>query len=129
MELGMRNWEFMNDKKDNVVQRKSFAFAKKVIFLCRSLRMKSEYEISRQLLRSGTSIGANIEEAIAGQSKRDFLAKMYISAKEARETRYWLRLLDETEAGQLDYSNYLKEIDEICTLLSSITKTTRERLA
>ena len=80
------------------------------------------------MLRSATSIGANIEEAIGGQSKRDFLAKVSISLKEARETRYWLRLLQESELTQIDVSNYQKEILSIINILSSIVKTTKTRI-
>ncbi len=82
----------------NIVQEKSFAFAVRIITASRHLQVEcGEPVLSRQLLRSGTSIGANIEEAIAAQSKKDFLAKMSISMKEARETFYWLRLLKETK--------------------------------
>ena len=79
-------------------------------------------------VRSATSIGANVEEAIAAQSKRDFLSKMSISLKEARETRYWLRLLTESKLIDFDYSNYLKEILDIINILTKITKTTSEKL-
>lgn len=80
-------------KEDNVAQEKSYAFAMRVVDVCRHLvNEKKEYVLSKQLLRSGTSIGANVEEAIGGQSGRDFFAKLSISYKEARETKYWLRL-------------------------------------
>ncbi|MBI4972631.1 MAG: four helix bundle protein, partial [Candidatus Omnitrophica bacterium] len=79
--------------KDNLIQQKSFDFALAIIDLYKKLTIAKEFVISKQLLRSATSIGANIEEAIAGQSKKDFLHKMAIASKEARETRYWLRLL------------------------------------
>jgi len=78
----------------NIIQEKSFEFALSIISLYRRLVIGKEYIISKQLLRSGTSIGANIEEAMAGQSKKDFTAKMAIASKEARETNYWLRLLE-----------------------------------
>jgi len=79
--------------KPNVVRDKSFEFALGVIELYKHLKGENEYVISRQILRSATSIGANIEEAGAAMSKRDFIAKMAISSKEARETNYWLRLI------------------------------------
>lgn len=79
--------------KESIVQEKSFQFSLKIIRLYKKLLIEKEYIISKQLLRSGISIGANIEDALAGQSKRDFTAKMSISSKEARETKYWLRLL------------------------------------
>jgi len=79
--------------KDNIVLNKSFDFALEIIELYKMLKSKNEFVISKQLLRSGTSIGANVEEATASQSKKDFATKMSIASKEARETRYWLRLL------------------------------------
>ncbi len=92
------NYELGIMKKDNVVQEKSYAFAIRIVkvyqYLCAE---KKEFVLSKQLLRCGTSIGANIEEAIGGQSKKDFFAKLTISYKEARETHYWIRLLPDTE--------------------------------
>ena len=78
---------------ESLIQGKSFEFALSVIQLYQGLQAEREYVISKQLLRSGTSVGANVEEATAAQSRRDFLSKMSIASKEARETRYWLRLL------------------------------------
>ena len=78
---------------ESIIQKKSFEFALEIIQLYCDLQNKREYVLSKQLLRSGTSIGANVEEASAGQSRRDFLSKMCIASKEARETKYWLRLL------------------------------------
>jgi four helix bundle protein len=81
-------------KNDNVVQIKSYAFAVRIIKVFKYLsEQKKEFVLSKQLLRCGTSIGANIEEAIGGQSEKDFFAKLTISYKEARETHYWIRLL------------------------------------
>ncbi|HAH52072.1 MAG: four helix bundle protein [Cytophagales bacterium] len=114
--------------KDNLIQSKSFEFSLSIISLYKLLQNEREYIVSKQLLRSATSIGANIEEAIGGQSKRDFLAKVSISLKEARETRYWLRLLQESELTQIDVSNYQKEILSIINILSSIVKTTKTRI-
>ena len=79
--------------KENLIQGKSFKFAIRIIHLYKQLIDKKEYVLSKQLLRSATSVGANIEEAIGGFSKRDFTAKMGIALKEARETKYWLRLI------------------------------------
>lgn len=83
--------------KENIIQIKSYAFAVRIVkvyqYLCEE---KKEYVLSKQLLRSGTSIGANIEEAIGGQSGKDFYAKLTIAYKEARETHYWIRLLTDT---------------------------------
>jgi TIGR02436 family protein len=114
----------------NIVQEKSFALAVKIIKASRHLRLEcSEPVLSMQLLRSGTSIGANIEEAIAAQSKKDVLAKMSISMKEARETHYWLRLLKESRVmDHPDIDTLLQECGELVNLLSSITLTTRQNL-
>lgn len=79
--------------KDNLIQKKSYDFALQIIALYRKLCKANEFVLSKQLLRSGTSIGANVEEAQAGQSRADFISKMSIASKEARETNYWLRLL------------------------------------
>lgn len=111
-----------------MIEEKSFAFALKIIELSKVLRNKREYIFADQLLRSGTSIGANVCEAGAGQSKKDFIAKMAISSKEARETRYWLRLLNEGNIIEQDLSNYLNEIEEIVKILTKIVKTSQQNL-
>lgn len=83
---------------DNVIEMKSKSFALEIVSLYKYLiEDVHEYVLSKQVLRSGTSIGANIKEAICGQSKKDFIAKMYISYKEANETLYWLELLYESK--------------------------------
>ena len=84
--------------------------------------------LSKQVLRSGTSIGANIEEAVAAQSKKNFLYKMSIASKEARETRYWLKLLNQSKLVEFDYTVYLNQIEEIINILTKIVKTTAERI-
>jgi four helix bundle protein len=86
----------------SIVREKSFAFALEIISLYKQLQNEKEFVLSKQMLRSGTSIGANIEEALAGQSRRDFLAKMSIASKEARETRYWLVLLQQSLLSGLE---------------------------
>jgi len=113
----------------NIVLDKSFNFAIRVVnlykFLCKD---KKEYILSKQLLRSGTSIGANINEAQAGQSKKDFIAKMAIASKEARESKYWIRLLIETkylDKESKHTESLLSEIEEIIKLLTSIVKTSQ----
>ncbi len=81
-------------KENNVIQDKSFHFAERIVNLYRHLTVKEkEYVLSKQVLRSGTSIGANVEESIGGTSSKDFLNKLSIAYKEARETKYWLKLL------------------------------------
>ncbi len=112
--------------KDNLVQQKSYAFALCVIALYRDLILKNEFVLSKQLLRSGTSIGANVEEALAGQSRADFLSKMSIASKEARETNYWLRLLrDSGIISKTEIEPLLTESESITNILTSIVKTTK----
>jgi four helix bundle protein len=87
---------------------------------------QKEFVLSKQVLRSGTSIGANVEEAIGGQSRRDFLSKCSIAYKEARETRYWLRLLRDTDyLTPQQAESLLTDVDEILRILTSIIKTTK----
>ncbi len=110
-------------KKDNIIKERSFDFALKIISLYKILTENKEFALSKQLLRSGTSIGANIEESTAAQSTNDFIHKLSIASKEARETRYWLLLLEKSQLVSLDYSPYLKDIDDIINILTSIIKT------
>jgi len=114
--------------KDNLIQQKSFNFALVIIQLYKKLIDSKEFVISKQLLRSATSIGANIEEAIAGQSKKDFLHKMAIALKEARETRYWLNLLGKSQIIKIDYGSYLQEIESIINILTKIIKTSSQSI-
>lgn len=117
-------------QRKNVIQEKSFVFAVKIIKFSRILQMeRKEFVLSKQLLRSGTSIGANVEEAIGAHTKRDFAAKMSISAREARETMYWLKLLREAMVvDSVDLQSLLNEGQEILTILNSIILTARSRL-
>lgn len=116
--------------KDNIIQIKSKAFAIRIIRLYRYLiETKKEYVLSKQLLRSGTSIGANICEALCGVSKKDFLSKMHISFKECVETQYWLDLLAETDyLSKNEYDSISSDCEELRKLLSSITKSTNENI-
>lgn len=113
-------------KTDNIIAKKSFDFALAIIKLYVHLKQNNEFIISKQLLRSGTSIGANVEEAIAAQSKKDFISKMSIASKEARETKYWLRLLSESQLVSVDVSFYLQEIEHIINIITKIVKTSQE---
>ena len=88
--------------KQNLVKEKSYEFALQVIHLARWLRKHREFELAGQVLRAGTSIGANVEEALAAVSRPDFIAKMGIASKEAREIHYWLRLLRDSETANND---------------------------
>jgi four helix bundle protein len=116
-------------KQENIILDKSFTFAVRIVKLYKQLSdEKKEYVLSKQLLRSGTSIGANINEAQAGQSKADFIAKMSIASKEARESKYWIDLLVETDYMNNE-DNYvkslIKDIEEIIKLLTSIVKSSQ----
>jgi four helix bundle protein len=115
-------------KSENAVQEKSYAFAVRIVRLCLYLtETKKEYVLSKQLLRSGTSIGANVEEAIGGQSRADFISKIAIAYKEARETTYWLRLLKDTGyLTQSEFDSIHADADELCRLTASIQKSSRQ---
>ncbi len=109
--------------KKNLISELSFNFAIDIIGLHQKLVEKKEFTLSKQVLRAGTSIGANIEEATAAQSRKDFIAKMCIASKEARETRYWLKLFQYTRFAGIDYSPYLQKIESIINVLTKIIKT------
>ena len=108
-----------------MIEERSFDFAIKSIEIVKKLRLKREYVLANQLLRSATSIGANVAEAGAGQSKKDFIAKMAIASKEARETRYWLRLL-KTSGTMVEVHELLDEVDQLIKILKKIVKTSQE---
>lgn len=114
-------------KNHNIVQMKSFNFALQIIQLYQKLIEEKEFILSKQLLRSGTSIGANIEEAEAGISRKDFTAKMSIASKEARETKYWLRLLKHSDLTSISMGSYLQDVEELIRILTSIVKTSQTR--
>lgn len=115
-------------KQSNIIKEKAYDLALKIIKLYQSLKKDNEYVLSDQLVRSGTSIGANIEEATAAQSKKDFIAKMTIASKEARETNYWLRLLRDSKIYDGDdLSELILESEEIIRILTSIVKTSKEK--
>ncbi|MBQ9434688.1 MAG: four helix bundle protein [Bacteroidales bacterium] len=111
--------------KDSVLREKSYDFAIRVIKLAKFLREeKQEYILSRQIVRCGTSIGANIEEASGAQSDNDFIAKLHISLKESKETHYWLRLLRDTEyITKTQAESLLEDINEIITIITRSLKT------
>lgn len=117
--------------KENVVQAKSYAFAVQIIRLYQHLSaQKKEFVLSKQLLRCGTSIGANVEEAIGGQSRADFVAKMSIAYKEARETTYWLRLLKDTDyLTQVEFDRIHHAAEELCRIIAAIQKSTKKPTA
>ena len=113
-------------KTNNVIVDKSLAFAVRIVNLYKYLTdVKHEYVLSKQILRSGTSIGANVTEAQKGQSKADFNAKMNIALKEANESEYWIRLLYRTEyLTKEEFNSIEKDIKEIIAILVSICKKT-----
>lgn len=114
-------------KTDNIILNKTFDFSLAIIKLYILLQQEKEFIISKQILRSATSIGANVEESIAAQSKKEFISKMSIASKEAREIKYWLRLLSESDLTNIDVSDYLKEIDHIINIITKIVKTSQEQ--
>ena len=115
---------------NSIIADKSFDFAIDIVDLYKKLSTSNKnYVLLNQILRSGTSIGANVKEGLRGQSKKDFLAKMYIALKEADETEYWILLLVETGFIENDLGNkILNKCREISKILNSIIKTTKKKL-
>ena len=108
-----------------LIKERTFEFALKIVLICRELQNHKEYVLSKQLLRSGSSIGANLSEAEAGQSKADFIAKMSISSKEARETLYWIQLLKASKLYSIDFDSIEKDAISIVNILTKIVKTSQ----
>jgi len=117
-------------RSDNVIQAKSYAFALRIVKLYLYLKdAKHEYTLGQQILRCGTSVGANIEEAIGGQSDKDFLSKISIAYKEAREAHYWLRLLADSGFITPDQKDSLIiDCEEILKIIGSIQKTMKQKM-
>lgn len=113
--------------KENIIKTKSYQFSLTVIKLYKHMvEEKREFVISKQVLRSGTSIGANIEVATGAQSKKDFIAKLHISLKEAKETHYWLRLIKDSEYADAGLINsFIADCEELIIILVSILKTAK----
>ena len=113
--------------KENIILDKTYNFSIRIVKLYKYLSDKNEYVLSKQILRCGTSIGANTEEAIGGISKKDFVAKLFIAYKEARETHYWLRLLKDTDyIEEKMFNSLIEDCDEILKILYSIINTARK---
>ena len=114
--------------KDNVIVEKSMSFAVRIVKLYQYLcNEKKEYELGKQILRSGTSIGANVREGVQAQSKNDFVAKMNISLKEAAETEYWIELMHKSEIlSNEQYESIIKDANEIARILTSIVKSSKQ---
>ncbi|GGZ51298.1 MULTISPECIES: four helix bundle protein [Flavobacteriaceae] len=115
-------------KTENIIIDKTFNFSLSIISLFKKLQENKEFIISKQLLKSATSIGANVEEATAAQSKRDFINKMSIASKEARETKYWLRLLNDSELTTLDVLDEIKEVNHIINIITKIIITAKNNV-
>lgn len=115
-------------EKENIIQQKTFAFAVRAVSTYKLLTQdKKEFILSKQFLRSATSIGANVEEAIGGQSNADFVSKISISYKEARESVYWIKLLRETDyLTEIESRDLLNEAIEICRILAKIKITMKK---
>ncbi len=113
---------------ENAIEEKSFEFAVRIVNLSKYIRHKDkEYVLTKQLLRCGTSIGANVSEAQRAQSRADFYSKMSIALKETNETYYWLRLLHRTEyISKTEFESMRKDTDEILRILVAICKTASE---
>lgn len=116
-------------KKENIALNKSFDFALRIIKLVKYLRKEhDEFIMSKQIMRSGTSIGANMEEASGAQSRKDFHTKISIAYKEARETKYWLRLLQASNyLPENAADSILDDCDEILKIIGSIKKSTQQK--
>lgn len=115
--------------KESIVFEKSFKFAKRIIKLVKYLKSeKNDRILSSQILRSATSIGANISEADYAESKKDFIHKMSISLKEANETKYWIKLLENDYITNKEAKSLIEDIDEILKLLTSIINSSKNNL-
>jgi four helix bundle protein len=113
--------------RENIIKEKSFAFAIEIVTLYKILLERKEFVLSKQMLRSGTSVGANIRESEHAQSKADFIHKLSISLKEANETEYWIDLLHETKyLSQIEFEFIKPKIVELLKLLTSIINTSKK---
>ena len=115
-------------KTENKILELSFDFSLWIIGLYKILIEQKEYVLSKQLLRAATSIGANVAEANAAQTKKDFIAKMSIASKETRETKYWLMLLDKSQIVKFKYEEYLNTVEHIINILTKIVKTLQKSI-
>jgi four helix bundle protein len=121
----------MENKTDkrNLIREKTYKFSLHIIALYKQLKDQNEYVLSKQILRSGTSIGANVEEATAAQSRKDFISKMSIASKEARETNYWLRLIrDSNLLKDIEFDDLIGKCEELIKILTSIVKTSQKTI-
>jgi four helix bundle protein len=116
-------------KTSNVVAEKSYQFSLRIVRLYQYLKNRNEFELSKQIMRSGTSISSNVEEALGATSKKEFLSKISISYRETRETKLWLRLLrDSRMLSEPEAESLLKDCEELLRIIGSIQKTTKLHL-
>ena len=114
---------------NNPIVDKSLDFAVRIVRFARVIKSRKEFELAKQVLRSGTSIGANVAESQRAQGDKDFLAKMYVAAKEASETEYWLKLLRKADIiTDVEYQSLNNDLNEIVKLLMSITKRLEDKI-
>ncbi len=111
--------------RENIIETKSFNFALQSIQIYKLLIKQNEYVLSKQFLRSSTSVGANVREASAGYSKKDFTAKMSIASKEARESLYWIQLIETSNFIDFDFKKIKEESETLIRILTSIVKTSQ----
>ena len=124
---GPQGTEYEVVGRENLIRDEAFQFALKIMHCARGLRKQRDYDLASQIWRSGTAIGANVEEAQAAQSRADFISKMSIASKEAREVLYWLRLAQEGEVlPKTETMRLLEDCEKLVRILTSIVKTTSE---
>jgi four helix bundle protein len=111
-------------KKGNIVQIKSFEFAKEIILFSHELEAKKLFSLKDQVFRSGTSIGANVEEALGSRSRKEFVSKLSIAYFEARETAYWLKLIEETQ--DLEVKNLIEDCEVLLKIIGKIQITIKK---
>jgi four helix bundle protein len=134
VEFLMMHWfeitffSILNRMKENIIAKRSFDFALTSMELYKLLLAKNEFVLSKQFFRSSTSIGANVQEASAAYSRKDFAAKMSISSKEARETLYWLKLIEAGNFVEYDFQALKNESEQLIRILTSIVKTAQTKL-
>jgi len=115
--------------EESIIQKKSFAFALKIVQLSKYLVSKKDFVLADQIMRSGTSIGANVEEGLGGHTLKDFSVRYSTAYKEARETKYWLRILREADNNyEIDFDLLLTDCEELLRLLGTAQRTLRAKI-
>ena len=121
-------YSYIRKVKENSIEKLSIQFALDIIVLYKKMVKQNEYVLSKQLLRSATSIGANVQEAQAAQTKPDFAYKMSIASKEARESRYWLMLIEKSQIVEANVIELSRQAEQIVNILTKIVKTSQASL-